>query len=130
MPRVSAWLLRASLVHLVLGFTVGALLLAEKGLTFAPSVWRLRAAHIEVLLFGWVVQLVLGVALWIFPRSRLSGSGAGGDSLPWSAFLLLNVGVAAVAGGLELGGRIAELAAVGAVAAGLWRRARPGLSQM
>jgi cbb3-type cytochrome oxidase subunit 1 len=137
-PRVSVWFVRASLVHLMLGITLGALLLAEKGLEFGPGLWRLRPAHVEILLFGWVVQLVLGVAVWIFPRLGLGRTARGGETLQWSAFALLNgaVVVVAVAGatggslGLGLAGRIAELIAVGLLIAGLWRRARPGLSEM
>lgn len=68
MPRISLCFVRASLGYLALGFTLGALLLWNKGVAFAPFVWRLLPLHIEASLVGWVVQLVMGVAYWMFPR--------------------------------------------------------------
>lgn len=138
MPRPSVWLLRAALVHLALGFTVGAVLLAHKGIPFAPdATLLLRPAHRELLLVGWTIQLVMGVAFWIFPRRRLSGSPYGRESLAWLAFALLNGGVwLAIAGSanvpwLVLLGRAAEAGAAAAFAANLWGRVRAfGLSQI
>lgn len=68
MPRLSQWLVRASFVYLLLGFTVGALLLSHKGLPFHPALWGWLPTHIEFLLMGWIVQLTMGVAFWILPR--------------------------------------------------------------
>lgn len=140
MPRVSAWFVRVALVHLVLGFTLGAALLWNKGVPFAAWVGRLRPAHAEFLVIGWSVQLVLGVAIWIFPRLRLGSLPHGRLGLAWSGFVLLNAGVWMVAAGslagdeaavaLSLVGRLLEIAAVAACAANLWGRVRPGLSQM
>ena len=67
MPRLSALMIRCSLVSLLLGSTAGALLLGQ----FPPALSRmpqLRAMHLDLLLFGWLVQFVLGVAYWILPR--------------------------------------------------------------
>ena len=62
MPRLSVWMIRTALVHLLVGFTLGALLLANKGVPIHPMVWRLLPIHIELLLLGWTLQLALGVA--------------------------------------------------------------------
>jgi heme/copper-type cytochrome/quinol oxidase subunit 1 len=67
MPRLSALMIRLSLVSLLLGSTVGALLLGQ----YPPAVSRmpqLRGLHRDLMLFGWLVQFVLGVAYWILPR--------------------------------------------------------------
>jgi cbb3-type cytochrome oxidase subunit 1 len=67
MPRLSALMIRCSLVSLLLGSLAGALLLGR----FPPALTRLselRAMHLDLLLFGWLVQFVLGVAYWILPR--------------------------------------------------------------
>ena len=113
MPRRSVWLVRASLVHLVLGFTLGAVLLASKAVPLAPGLWALRPLHVELLLFGFVVQLAFGVALWILPRPAAARPEAWG----WAAGGLLNAGVwlAGLGGALGLGalalaGRAAEAA--------------------
>lgn len=92
MPRLSRLFLRAALVYLFLGFTFGALILANKGLPFAPLVWLLLPAHIECMLLGWVTQLALGVAFWILPR--LAGNQPRGEERwSWAAFLLINLGL-------------------------------------
>jgi cbb3-type cytochrome oxidase subunit 1 len=86
--------------------------------------------HIEFLLFGWTVQLVLGVAFWIFPRFL----SARGDVRPaWLAFGLINLGVWLAGVGLALGapsniifiGRLAEAGAVAAFALHIWPRVKP-----
>ena len=134
MPRVCAWFVRASLIHLMIGFTLGALLLADLGLPGAGPRWlaEFRPLHVETLLFGWVVQLVMGVALWIFPRFGVPRSPHGRPGLAWAAFALLNAGV--VIAGLTpavFAGRLVEVGAAGAFAANLWGRVRAsGLSEM
>lgn len=113
-------------------------MLAHKGIPFAPetALW-LRPAHRELLLVGWSIQLVMGVAFWIFPRQRLAGSPYGREALAWLAFVLLNAGVWLVIAGssnapwLALLGRVAEVGAAGAFATNLWGRVRAfGLSQI
>ena len=133
MPLVSVWFIRASLVHLVAGFTLGAILLAAKGVPLPPAVWQWRGLHIEMLLIGWVVQLVMGVAVWIFPRFVLRHAPRRSAVTAWLAFALLNVGVLLVGAGgsLAAAGRVAELAAAVSFAVHLWTRVSPaGLSAM
>lgn len=130
MPRLSVWFIRLSLLYLAIGFSLGALMLANKGLAFAPWLWRLRLAHIEVLLVGWIAQLALGMAFWILPRFQSSR----GDVRPvWLALLLLNGGLLLAGLGASLNlsfwtvaaGRLAELAAVAAFAWHAWPRVKP-----
>jgi hypothetical protein len=133
MPRASCWFIRAALLYLLLGFTVGALMLWNKGIPLAPQIWLLLPAHIEFLLLGWTVQLALGVAYWILPRFQASR----GNTAPvWVAFVLLNLGVWLVSAApfwpapsageaLRLGGRLAECAAALAFALHAWPRVKP-----
>lgn len=136
MPRVSTWFVRVSLCHLVFGFTVGALLLADRGAPFAPALWALRPAHVEALLVGWVVQFVMGVAVWIFPRFAVRRARRRSAVTAWLAFALLNAGVVCVAlgqgwGGWAAAGRLAEIGAAASFVAHLWGRVSPaGLSEI
>ncbi|HEU4475029.1 MAG TPA: hypothetical protein VFR72_09320, partial [Gemmatimonadales bacterium] len=98
MPRLSVWMIRAALIHLATGFTIGALLLIHRGAPLHPAVPLLRPAHAELLLLGWTMQLAMGVAFWILPRFR-TGSERGDERPALLAFLLLNVGVIAAAAG-------------------------------
>ena len=92
MPRLSVWFIRASLIYLLTGFSLGAWLLANNGLNFAPSAWGLLPSHIEFLMLGWIIQLALGTAYWILPRHS-KGTARGSLSMGWASFGLINLGV-------------------------------------
>ncbi|GIK41754.1 MAG: hypothetical protein BroJett011_55870 [Chloroflexota bacterium] len=135
MPRLSCWFIRAALIYLALGVTFGALLLFHKGIPFAPFVWRLLPVHVEFLLFGWTVQLAMGVAFWIFPRFWRS---RGNETSAWLAFGLINLGVCLAGMGPLLGasslvillGRLAEAGAAAAFALHIWSRVKPPGAQV
>ena len=123
MPRLSQWYVKLSFGYLLAGFTVGALLLANKGRPLHPALWSLLPAHIEWLLLGWVAQLTLGVAFWILPRfwkepRRGNTTGAA------VAIVLLNGGIILISLGALLGlgpwatatGRLREVGAAAAFA--------------
>ena len=102
MPRLSVWFVRASLIYLLAGFTLGALMLAQDGISYYPAIIAVLPVHMEFLLVGWLVQLALGVAFWIFPRFGLGlPHSRGNEKLIWVSFVLLNAGVLIVA--LEIG---------------------------
>ena len=128
MPRLSVYFIRASLIYLLLGFTLGALILANKGLTISPAIWILLPIHIELDLIGWLIQLAMGVAFWILPRFS-KGPIRGNERLSWFAFILINTGILLVASqgmfeinGLILIGRVFETLALVLFAVGNWRR--------
>lgn len=92
MPRLSVYFVRASLLYLLLGFTIGGLMLANKGVMISPSLWTLLPLHIEFALVGWMIQLAMGVAFWILPRFR-RGTPRGNEGWSWSALVLVNLGI-------------------------------------
>lgn len=55
MPRLSVWYTRFALLYLALGFTLGGLMLYNKGVPLHPALWSLLPAHIEFLLMGWMM---------------------------------------------------------------------------
>jgi len=131
-PRLSVWLVRTSLIYLGLGFTLGALILFQKGIPYSDTVWSLLPMHIEFVLVGWTLQLAMGVAFWILPRF-LRGAARGDERLVWLAYLLLNAGVLSVGAGAWLGlpgavllaGRAAEVLAAALFALHAWPRVKP-----
>ena len=54
--------LKASLAWLVAGVTLGV------GMALAPSLTTYRAAHIHMLLLGFVTGMIFGVGYHVFPR--------------------------------------------------------------
>ncbi|MDX1663777.1 MAG: hypothetical protein R3272_08285 [Candidatus Promineifilaceae bacterium] len=129
MPPLSIWYTRVATVHLLTGFTIGALMLANKGVAFAPWLWRLRPAHMELLLLGWLVQFAMGVAFWIVPR-RWEQPRRGNVIGARIALVLLNAGVVLVVLGslvqdlpaLTAVGRLLELLAALAFVSHIWPR--------
>jgi cbb3-type cytochrome oxidase subunit 1 len=122
------WCLRAALIHLGVGFSIGGVMLAAPLLHLSPGVLRLRPLHAEMLLIGWSMQLVFGTAYWILPRFR-TGAHRGHQSSAMIAVLLLNAGVLVAGGGqvidrpdMALVGRGAETLAALIFAAHLWLR--------
>jgi cbb3-type cytochrome oxidase subunit 1 len=129
---LSVWFVRTALLYLAGGFTFGALLLFHKGVPLNPALWRLLPLHIEFVLFGWTVQLAMGIAFWILPRFA-RGPARGNERLAWLAYGLLNGGTLAVGlgqaislpGFVALSGRLSELAAVVSFVMHLWPRVKP-----
>ena len=136
MPRMSMWLIRAALLQFLAGATIGAAYLCFKAEGwFAWSVSHLPV-HVEVMLVGWMVQLVMGVAYWILPRPAAEPRDAH-EPVMWAVFGLLNGGVLVAALGGDpafaawagLLGRVLEVAAAALFALHAWNRQRPYRAQ-
>ena len=119
MPTPSRWMIRCSFVYLFLGILMGALMLTHKAYFVHTAVWILLPIHIEVTIFGWIIQLTMGTAYWMLPRF-LEGPSRGDSSLAYVMVVLLNLGIISViadsllSSTLSFGliGRILELTAV------------------
>ena len=102
MPRLSCWFLRAALLHLAVGAVLGGLILSAKGMpVFLGWAWQLLAAHIQLMLGGWLIQLALGMAYWMLPRLNSAGA-RGRPTAAWLSFGALNGGVISAALALAL----------------------------
>ena len=132
MPPLSRLFIRASFVNLLAGFTIGSLLLTHKGIFIHPALWGWLPAHIELLLIGWIVQLIMGVAFWITPRFW-NAPRRGNETGAQVALFLINAGVwlvifQALLGGenwMLVAGRLLEVGAVTAFSLHLWQRIVP-----
>ena len=131
MPKLSALFVRLSLLYLWLGITFGTLLLINKGMPFAPWLWKLLPAHIEVLLLGWLVQLAMGIAFWILPRF-FRGKPRGDERWSLAGLILLNLGILLVVAqdlftllGITWIGRSLEIFGGSAYLFGNWKRVKP-----
>jgi hypothetical protein len=112
MPRVSYWMIRLALLHLLLGFTGGAWLLLDKA-RWLPGIPGLRTLHVELVLLGFMVLLAVSVAWWILPRAggeRPVDRGAWVAGVGFTLGVWL-VGVGAIGGSMKLqwAGRLLEL---------------------
>lgn len=131
MPRISRYFVHGALLYLVIGFTLGAIILANKGVSLFPLAWALLPVHIELLLSGWFLQLAFGVAYWILPRFS-KGASRGNPTIAWIGFGLLNIGILLVVLDVFLPtnqltsiGRIFEAVGVAAFVLAAWKRIKP-----
>ncbi len=130
MPAPSRWMIRCSLVYLLVGFVIGGAVLVSKAYPAYSAVWLLLPVHIEVMIFGWIIQLTMGTAYWILPRF-LEGESRGNPLLSKLMVAALNAGIILnVLSYLDLfsgpdliWGRSLEVAAVGLFVALHWNRA-------
>ncbi|WP_110517661.1 hypothetical protein [Herpetosiphon llansteffanensis] len=93
MPKFSIFSIRASLLYLVIGGSVGGIMLVSKAIGVWPWIWYWRTAHIHAMLVGWLLNLIFGVAFWILPRLDAHG-WRGSPWLVWSASGLLQAALA------------------------------------
>lgn len=134
MPKLSVWMVRSSLLWMGLGFLFGSLLLHHKGIPIYSWTWRLLPPHIEIMIFGWVVQLAMGMAFWILPRypENVRLDKYGNMRVGWAAWVLVNLGIAVGAWGgweasadLQLLGRMLLLVGAVLFVTIAWGRVRP-----
>ena len=88
MPTLTRWFLKAAILYLLLALIAGI------ALAF-PSTSPLAGffpAYFHMLTFGWLTQLIFGVAFWMFPKYSVANP-RGSESLGWATFLLLNTGL-------------------------------------
>lgn len=128
MPIVTRIMIRSSLIYLLIGGCIGLFLLINKAWLIHPALWFLLPAHIEIMIFGWIIQMTLGVAYWILPRV-LKTKGRGSVKLAWLMLISLNAGILLViisgffpGHKLALMGRILEVASVVLFIALHWKR--------
>ena len=86
MPPITRWFVRTSLVYLAAGMATGILL------TIKVPLGGLFPVYLHLLVFGWLTQLIMGIALWMFPKYS-SALPRGNESLSWGAYILLNAGL-------------------------------------
>lgn len=129
MPTPSRWMIRLSFVYLLLGILLGALMLIHKAYFIHAAIWMMLPIHIEVTIFGWIIQLTLGTAYWMLPRF-LEGPPRGDSRLAYAVIASLNLGIIFVIADsllsfalpFDLIGRVFELTAVGLFVALHWNR--------
>jgi hypothetical protein len=92
--RLTSLMLRASFVWLVAGVTIGSAMLAAGPATI-PGLGMFRAAHLHMLLVGWLIQFALGVGYWLFPRKRTPDNPLGyRETIGLVSMAALNAGLA------------------------------------
>ena len=88
MPTITRWFLKTAIVYMVLALCVGIVLTLP---TLKP-IAGLFPIYLHLLTFGWLTQLIFGIALWMFPKYS-PDKPRGYEWLGWATFGLLNTGL-------------------------------------
>ena len=92
MPLQARVYIRTALLHGLIAFLLGAMLLINQALNIYARLAAFQPVFYHLLMVGWVLQMIFGVAWWMFPlQSREQGRG--NELLGWIAFGLLNSGL-------------------------------------
>jgi vacuolar-type H+-ATPase subunit I/STV1 len=93
MDRFSIIAVKTSLVWMILGISMGSLMLVDH---LVPGNWRgwFMPTHGHILFVGWFVQFVIGIAFWLLPRKRVPELPLGyGEHKAFVALACLNLGL-------------------------------------
>lgn len=129
MPTLSVWMLRLSLVYLLITALSGSVLLIHKSIPLHAAVWSLLPIHFEIAIWGWLVQFVMGTAYWMFPR-YLTGTKRGNEIYIVISVILLNAGILLLVsapfispeGAIKAISRFVIIVSVALFSASLWNR--------
>lgn len=92
MPSITRLFIKTSLLYLVAAFLAGLLLTLRAMVTLPAVVDGLSPVYFHLFMVGWVMQLIVGVAYWMFPKwSKLLPRGH--DALALATYWLLNLGL-------------------------------------
>ena len=85
------WMLRASVFWILSATLLGLAMLLAYRIESWAGIQAWRTVHVHALLVGGIIQVIMGVALWMFPRPPQS-RGWPTDTQGWTLFALINTG--------------------------------------
>jgi heme/copper-type cytochrome/quinol oxidase subunit 1 len=86
--------IRLALSFLLAGIGLGSLMQARKALGLAPLPYAAVTVHSHLLTVGFMLNMVMGVAHWMFPRlPGATAVKAARDPLAWANLTCLNAGL-------------------------------------
>lgn len=92
MPLVTRYFIKTALLFFVIALLCGLLLTLRSFVEIPSLIAGLTPVYFHLFMVGWVTQIIIGVAFWMFPKfSREKPRGS--EVLAWSAYALLNSGL-------------------------------------
>lgn len=88
MPTISRIFLKVALIWFLAALVTGALM------AFGGPRWLaiLLPTYLHLFVVGWVTQMIVGVAIWLFPKYSKERP-RGWETLSWVTLIALNVGL-------------------------------------
>lgn len=92
MPQITRLFIKTALAYFVAALLLGIGLAARPWLGDSALLGGLWPVYWHLFMVGWVTQLIVGIAYWMFPKfSRALPRG--NDRLAWTTWALLNAGL-------------------------------------
>ncbi|MEO8392650.1 MAG: hypothetical protein ABI700_06625 [Chloroflexota bacterium] len=92
MPLLSRTFIKAGLIYFIVGLTASLLTVGQPVFNLPSGFAVLYPVYIHLLMVGWVMQLIIGVVYWMFPKYS-KDRPRGSERLGWIVFGLLNTGL-------------------------------------
>jgi hypothetical protein len=92
MPAITRWFIKTSFVYFILALILGIVLGLQALGKLSFTTTNLYPTYIHVLAEGWITMLIIGVAIWMFPKFTLDRP-RGNEALGWTSYILLNAGL-------------------------------------
>ncbi len=95
MPPIARTFVKAAFLYFLVAVLLGALMMLDRWFSFSRWLRAVYLSQLHLLLVGWITQLSIGVAYWIFPRflKEQDPRPRGPDTLAWAVLVCLNVGL-------------------------------------
>lgn len=92
MPTLSRYFIKTGLFYFVGGLLISLIMFAQPIFDLNPMILTLRPVYIHWLTIGWLTQLIMGVAYWMFPKYSRE-QPRGNERIGWSSYIFLNIGL-------------------------------------
>lgn len=95
MPPIARTYVKAAFAYFVAAFLLGALMMLDRWLNFSRWLKVVYLGQLHLLVVGWLTQLAIGVAYWMFPRLRKEQDPRprGSEALAGFVLISLNAGL-------------------------------------
>ena len=95
MPPIARRFIKAAFLYFVIAFLLGALMMLDRWLNFSRWLKVVYLGQLHLLVVGWLTQLAIGVAYWMFPRLRKEQDPRprGSEALAGFVLISLNAGL-------------------------------------
>ncbi len=92
MPPLTRWMVKTSLMYLVLALLTGLLMGLQPLINLPEFSSGLMPAYLHLYMIGWVSLLIFGVVFWMFPKYS-QAEPRGSERLGWAVYGLINAGL-------------------------------------
>jgi hypothetical protein len=93
MPAITRWFIKTSFVYFLLALVIGVIIGVQALGTFSFPAANLYPTYVHVFVEGWLTMLIIGVAIWMFPKYTIE-KPRGNEALSWLTYILFNIGLA------------------------------------